>query len=155
ANFTATPIPTWTISGTVSPAATGTGTTLTLSGPATGSTTGDGSGNFSFSGLANGTYTVTPSKAGFVFSPARRAIVVNGANGSGVNFTIQTPPAGLAIDVNVSTDQPSTSATTVTSPTFSTTASNELLLAFVSGDYLSGPNTTVTSMTGAGLTWQL
>jgi hypothetical protein len=43
----------------------------------------------------------------------------------------------------------------VTSPTFSTAAGNELLLAFVAGDYLTGPNTTVTSMTGAGLTWQL
>src|SRR5439155_3246734 len=68
---------------------------------------------------------------------------------------IQTAPTGLAIDDNISADQPSTSATTVTSPTFSTTTGNEVLLAFVTGDYLTGPNTTVTGMTGAGLTWQL
>src|SRR5262249_34691668 len=154
-NFTITPIPTWTISGTVSPAATGTGTTLTLSGPAGGTTTADASGNYSFSGLANGTYTITPSKTGFVFTPTSQSVVVNGANVSGINFTIQTPPTGLAIDVNVSADQPSTAVTTVTSPTFSTRSGNELLLAFVARDYLTGPNTTVTSMTGGGLTWQL
>ena len=31
----------------------------------------------------------------------------------------------------------------------------ELLLAFVSADFTSGTNTTVTSITGAGLTWAL
>jgi len=32
---------------------------------------------------------------------------------------------------------------------------NELLLAFISTDYLSGTNTKVNSITGAGLTWVL
>ena len=32
---------------------------------------------------------------------------------------------------------------------------NELLLAFVSTDYSTGPNTTVQSVAGAGLTWVL
>ena len=154
-NFTATAIPTWSITGTVSPVANGPGTTLTLSGAASGTTTADASGNFTFTGLANGGYTVTPSKTGFMFTPASQPVTVNGANVTGINFTIQTAPTGLAIDVNVSADQPSTSITTVTSPTFSTAAGNELLLAFVAGDYLTGANTAVTSMTGAGLTWQL
>src|SRR5262249_59550441 len=57
-NFTITPIPTWTISGIVSPAANGTGTTLTLSGGASGSTTADASGDFSFSRLAHRTSPV-------------------------------------------------------------------------------------------------
>jgi hypothetical protein len=98
---------------------------------------------------------VTPSKTGFTFTPTSQPVTVSGSNVPGINFTIQAAPIGLAIDVNVSTDQPSTSITTVTSPTFSTTAGNQLLLAFVAGDYLAGANTTVTSMTGAGLTWQL
>jgi hypothetical protein len=38
---------------------------------------------------------------------------------------------------------------------FSTTSPNELLLAFISGDYRTGTNTTVTGVTGAGLTWVL
>ena len=43
---------TYTISGTISPSSGGSGATLTLSGRATGSTTADGSGNYSFTGLA-------------------------------------------------------------------------------------------------------
>lgn len=36
----------------------------------------DSSGNYVFSGLAAGTYTITPSKSGYVFSPASRAVSV-------------------------------------------------------------------------------
>jgi len=153
-NFTAQPVPTWSISGTVSPAASGSGTTLTLSGGASSTTTADSSGNFAFAGLANGTYTVTPSKSGFTFTPTSRLVTISGADVAAVNFTIQAAPTGLAIDVNVSTDQ-SPANTTVVSPTFSTAAGNELLVAFVAADYLAGANTTVTSISGAGLTWQL
>src|SRR4029077_14848815 len=60
--------------------------------------------------------------------------------------------AAIAVDVNVSTDR-STAAATLATPAFSTAAGNELLLAFVSADYLSGANTSVTSIAGAGLTW--
>ena len=84
-NFTATAIPTYSISGTISPS--GNGATVTLSGAASASTTADGSGNYSFAGLANGSYTVTPSKSGFTFSPASAAATVNDANVTGVNFT--------------------------------------------------------------------
>ena len=43
----------------------------------------------------------------------------------------------------------------VTTAAFSTTGGNRLLLAFVAADHVGGASTTVTSMTGAGLTWQL
>jgi Concanavalin A-like lectin/glucanases superfamily/Galactose oxidase-like, Early set domain/Bacterial Ig domain/Kelch motif len=67
-------------------------------------------------------------------------------------FIANAASAAIAIDVNVSSDR-STSSTTLATPAFSTAAGNELLLAFVSADYLSGPNTSVTGITGAGLTW--
>jgi len=54
---------------------------------ASATTTADASGNYSFTGLANGSYTVTPSKAGFTFTPASQAVTINGANQTGVNFT--------------------------------------------------------------------
>ena len=61
---------TFTISGTVGQCnATGPsgillpGVTMSLTGAASASTTTDGSGNYSFTGLAGGNYTVTPSKA--------------------------------------------------------------------------------------------
>jgi len=69
-----------------------------------------------------------------------------------------TPKALLAIDKTASTDR-STSSTTITSPTFTTAAANELLLAFVMADNSgSGTNTTVTAVanaTGGTLTWTL
>jgi Domain of unknown function (DUF4082) len=111
--------------------------------------------SFTFSGLANGTYTLTPSKSGFTFTPASQSVTVSGASVTGVNFTASAAAAPpLSIDATVFTDQ-GISATSVTSPTFSTTAGNELLLAFIAADYLAGANTIVTGVTGAGLTWQL
>src|SRR5262245_64541408 len=44
---------------------------------------------------------------------------------------------------------------TITTPAFSTSTGKELLLAFISTDYLGGANTKVNSVSGAGLTWTL
>src|SRR5262245_49430797 len=62
--------------------------------------------------------------------------------------------AAIGIDANVSADRIS-AQTTVSTPAFSTTFGNELLLAFVSADNIGTQNTTVTGITGAGLTWVL
>jgi hypothetical protein len=86
-NFTATAVATFSISGTISPAANGSGATVALSGAASATTTADTSGNYSFNGLANGNYTVTPSKTGFSFSPVNQAVPVSGANITAINFT--------------------------------------------------------------------
>ena len=63
--------------------------------------------------------------------------------------------AGLAVDQLVTTNQ-GTNSRTIVSPAFSTTATNELLLAFVSSD---GPTASgaqmFASVTGGGVTWQL
>jgi hypothetical protein len=151
-NFTAASSQTWSISGTISPASLGAGTTVGLSGAATATVTADSSGNYSFSGLANGTYTVTPNRSGLTFNPTSQSVTINGANATAVNFTTQGTPAGIAIDATVSRDQ---SSVPITTPAFSTTSGNELLLAFVATDYLSGANTTVTGVSGGGLTWAL
>jgi len=144
------------ISGTISPASAGSGATLALTGRSTASTTADASGNFSISGLADGSYTVTPSKNGFAFLPTNQLVPVSGSDVSGVNFTAQQVATSgpLSIDVNVSKDQGAPSSTVSTSA-FNTVSGNELLLAFVGTDYLSGANTTVTGVSGGGLPWQL
>ena len=68
---------------------------------------------------------------------------------------LSTPAyAAIGIDANVSTNQGS-AKTTVSTPAFSTTSTNELLLALVATDYLSGTNTQVSSVAGGGLTWAL
>ena len=62
------------ISGKVS----GSAAMLTLSGAAAGSTSTDSSGNYSFSGLPNGSYIVAASQSGYTFSPATASATVNG-----------------------------------------------------------------------------
>ncbi|HEY6874311.1 MAG TPA: carboxypeptidase regulatory-like domain-containing protein [Geobacteraceae bacterium] len=79
---------TYSISGTVTktsgaPLA---GVTMTLSGAGSGTATTGTNGSYSFAGLANGTYTVTPSAAGYRFSPTSKSVTVSGANVAGVNF---------------------------------------------------------------------
>jgi hypothetical protein len=88
-NFTASQNATisYSISGTISPTASGAGVTMTLGGAASASSTTDSSGNYTFSGLASGSYTLTPSKSGYTFSPASQSETISTANATGVNFT--------------------------------------------------------------------
>ena len=149
-NFNAAPV---TISGTITPGASGSGATLTLTGGAT--ATADANGVFTFSGVANGAYTVTPSKSGFTFTPPSRPVTIAGnASVSGVTFTAAASTT-LSIDV-VNTVGRSTRSTSLLSGAFTTTAGNELLLALISTDNSSNTSpTTVTNVTGGGLTWTL
>ncbi len=134
----------------------GAGATMTLSGSTSATVTADASGNYSFASLPNGVYIVTPSKVNSVFTPGSQTVVVNGASVTGVNFSVQTIPGGaLAIDVTASKDS-NTAAKTIATAAFSTTAANELLLAFISADApTTGTNTTVSSIAGGSLTWVL
>src|SRR3989442_4623731 len=80
------------ISGTINPAAGGSGATLTLGGAANATTTADTLGNYAFGGQPNGTFTVVPSHAGFTFTPSSQSTTVNGTNVSGMNFTANAAP---------------------------------------------------------------
>src|SRR5712691_4697757 len=75
------------MSGTINPAAGGSGATVALSGAASVTTAADSSGNYTFPGLPNGSYTVTPGRTGYAFTPGNQSATVNGANVTGVNFT--------------------------------------------------------------------
>ncbi len=67
--------------------------TLTLSGPKTGSTQTDPSGNYSFTNVpANGNYTITPSKAGiltYTFNPPSQTLT-NLSSNQVANFSFTT-----------------------------------------------------------------
>jgi hypothetical protein len=76
---------TYSISGTISGAG-GSGATVNLTGTSTATVTADLSGSYTFTGLHNGPYTVTPSALGFVFTPASQPATVNNGNVTGVNF---------------------------------------------------------------------
>lgn len=81
----APPATTFSISGTVS-GAIAAGVAIHLTGTATASTTTAAGGTYSFTGLSNGSYTVTPSLAGYTFNPISTIVTVSGANVSGKNF---------------------------------------------------------------------
>jgi hypothetical protein len=92
------PPATYSISGTVS----GSAATLTLSGPTSRSTTTDSAGRYSFTGLANGTYIVAPTQAGYSISPVTASAVVNDASIAGLNFTATVVPAPISRSITLS-----------------------------------------------------
>ncbi len=100
-NFTAA-AQTFSLSGTLTPAAGGAGSTVTLSGVASASTTSDGSGNYSFAALTNGNYALTPGHSGYSFNPTSQAVTINGANVTGVNFTATAVAPTYTISGNIS-----------------------------------------------------
>jgi hypothetical protein len=71
------------------------GATVAWAGTSSGSTTADGSGNYTTSGLANGSYTITPSLTGYTFSPTSQNETVSGSNITGVNFTATAGPSPI------------------------------------------------------------
>ena len=75
---------TYSISGTITGSG---GATVALSGASSATTTTNSSGAFTFSGLADGNYSLTPTKNGYTFAPTSLAITINGANVTVVNFT--------------------------------------------------------------------
>jgi hypothetical protein len=90
---------TWSLGGTISPAADASGATVALSGSASASAPVDLNGNYTFTALADGTYTVTPVKAGFVFTPASQSVIINGANATGINFSVQAQTAAPTVSI--------------------------------------------------------
>jgi len=70
------------------------GATISLTGGATATANSAANGTYNFGSLVNGSYTVTPTKAGFNFSPANWAVTIINQDMIAVNFTaadIQSP----------------------------------------------------------------
>jgi hypothetical protein len=80
---------TYTISGTVTVYGTGSdldNVTINMTGSSTSSTTTASNGDFSLSGLANGTYTLTPSLSNYTFNPVSVVVIIDGASITDTNF---------------------------------------------------------------------
>ncbi len=69
----------YTISGTITNGS-GANVMLTQNGTTIATMMADTSGKYTFANLPNGTYTVTPTKTSFVFSPVNQTVTVNGSN---------------------------------------------------------------------------
>lgn len=81
-----TPYGPYSISGTVTGSTSGLqGVTITLGSTATAST--DANGNYTFSGLMDGTYVITPTMPGYTFMPSSIVVNVAGSNVTGQIFT--------------------------------------------------------------------
>lgn len=79
---------TYTISGKVidSSASGMLGVIVELTGTSTSSTTTDDTGSYSFSGLTNGNYTITPSLTGYTFTPVSKTVAINNTDAMGQDF---------------------------------------------------------------------
>ena len=113
-NFTDT-APTYSISGTISPAAGGNGATVTLSGAASAKTTANSSGSYTFTGLSNGIYAVTPIHTGYTFSPTSQTATVNGANVTGLNFADTAQGVSFSISGTITPSAGGSGATVILS----------------------------------------
>src|SRR5437016_3679394 len=111
------PPQTYNISGTISPAAGGSGATVTLSGAAGATTVTNASGSYTFSGLANGTYAITPSLTGYTFSPTSQAATVSGAKVTGTNVSTPVPDHTHTISSAISQTAGGSGATMILSGT--------------------------------------
>lgn len=90
-NFTATALPTYSISGTITLSGTGV-SAVTVSDSNGNSTSTDGSGNYTLTGIPQGSYTITPSKPSHAFTPVNRSGTLS-ANLGAQNFTATFQPA--------------------------------------------------------------
>jgi hypothetical protein len=123
--------PTFSISGNA-----GTNGATLSTGAAAG--TSDASGNYAISGLAAGTFTVTPVKSGCTFSPVSSAVTITSANVTGVNFTATCTAPTFSISGNAGT-----TGATITAGALSTTSdasSNYALSGFAAGTYTVTPS---------------
>lgn len=85
---------TFAVSGVVNNAAEG--VTVTVTGPMTASTVTDASGSFSVGGLRAGQYTVSPTQAGFTFTPIRQDVALGEKVVITLVFDRQQPVEGLS-----------------------------------------------------------
>ncbi len=93
-NITAAQAGAFSISGSVINSQAGApiaGVQVNLSGATGNLATTDASGNYSFSGLANGRYTVIPSHPDFSFSPREREVPIDGSSQIGQFFRGRRP----------------------------------------------------------------
>jgi hypothetical protein len=80
----------YTISGQVTLKNSGlSGVTITLSGDDSDTTITDSEGNYVFTGLSDGSYTVTPSKEGYEFDPSSQEVTISGASEINIDFTAE------------------------------------------------------------------
>jgi hypothetical protein len=126
------------------------GVTIALSGGPTSkpNATTDGSGFYSFTGLAGGTYTVTPSLPGYTFSPSAPSVATS-ASTTTQNFTEISALPSYSITGTVSYGGTKTGRTYIR--VFATNSCNSGCGGAAGTSLASAPSSTGTSYTVRGL----
>ncbi|HEX3153216.1 MAG TPA: IPT/TIG domain-containing protein [Candidatus Angelobacter sp.] len=141
----------------VAPAAGGGfGSSFTITGTNFGATQGNGNVTLNSVPATISSWSATSIVAQVPSGITTGNVVVTAAGGVSSNAVIfkALNPGGVAIDQIIVADGTSTGTTRATA-SFSTTATNELLLAFISSGKGTATTTTVTGVSGASLTWVL
>lgn len=144
------------------------GVTVSLTGAASASTTTNSNGIFVFAGLSNGSYMITPTKAGYTFSPANKNVAISGGNVMDQDFS-----ASLAAIYSISgtvtsggsglSDVTMTLSGTSSGTTMTNSSGNYAFNDLTNGDYTVTPSKTgyqftpaniAATITGADLTGQ-
>ena len=76
--------------------------TITLSGDASATTETSSNGYYSFTGLFNGNYTITPDKSGYTFLPSVTNISISNANFMDIDFIASYDGSGIVHYVSLS-----------------------------------------------------
>ncbi len=96
--------PTYSISGTATLDGNALqGVAVTLNGASSANATTDDTGSYTFANLAAGTYTITPSLAGYNYSPSSPTVTINNANLT-QNFTATSAVTSYSISGTISYD---------------------------------------------------
>jgi HYDIN/CFA65/VesB family protein/Ig-like domain-containing protein/SdrD B-like protein/immunoglobulin I-set domain protein len=147
------------ISGTITPAQGGNGATVTLSGALSATTTTNSSGAYAFTGLPSGSYAITPTNAGYTFTPANQNVTVGTTNLTGVNFTAN----GAATAPTISTQPGNQTVTAGQTATFTVVASGTAPLSYqwqknganIAGATASSYTTLATTTADSGSTFDV
>ena len=99
----------YTISGTITGSPPIEGVTVSLTGDAVDSTTTDADGYYEFLDVPNGSYTVTPTKTGYTFTPTSSAVTISNGDQTGKDFTGAIGAISLPFTIDFDTE--TTSAT--------------------------------------------
>lgn len=145
-NFTATVTATFNVGGQVTANGTGlSGATVTLTptGGTPVTTTTDASGNFTFTGKVNGTYTISATMTGFNMS-APQTITINGADQTAITFT-----ATSTTGVFVKDTFQATGTTTLLQDHVADTGTGWQILNGTGSIFLDGPNSAIYSTADA------
>jgi hypothetical protein len=152
--FTVTAAPAIT---SVAPAAGGGfGSSFTITGTSFGATQGNGKVTLNSVPATVSSWSATSIVAQVPSGVTTGNVVVTAAGGissNGVRFKVLNP-GGVAIDQTIFADG-TKAATTLATAAFSTSSTNELLLAFISSGKGTATTTTVSGVAGASLTWVL